>query len=419
MLKIKGGNLLRGSINVNGSKNASLALIAASLLTKGKVTLNNVPNILDVNVFIHILKYLNVKVSFNNNCLTLDSTYIEYKSLLIEEIKKLRASSYLMGVFLSLFNKVEIYNPGGCSFSERPIDYHLNGFKTFGVDINEVNSSLFLEVNNIKNGYYYIPNISVGTTIDLLLFASLKDNTFIIDNIALESEVEEVIKFLKLLDIEIIKIRERTLLIKGKKELKKDINYTVMNDRIEAATLALFGATLGDKLTINGFNLLDNLYLLNIFNKLKVPYILKENKLIISKVKDFKGIDLETNPFPLLPTDIQPILTVFLSLGIDESSIKENIYPSRTSYVYELQKLNYNIKINNNKIIIKNSKKLKGNIVYGKDLRGSCALLLAALLIDDISYLEGYYFIKRGYEDLINRLNLLGANINEEETFNN
>jgi len=419
MLKIKGGNLLRGSINVNGSKNASLALIAASLLTKGKVTLNNVPNILDVNVFIHILKYLNVKVSFNNNCLTLDSTYIEYKSLLIEEIKKLRASSYLMGVFLSLFNKVEIYNPGGCSFSERPIDYHLNGFKTFGVDINEVNSSLFLEVNNIKNGYYYIPNISVGTTIDLLLFASLKDNTFIIDNIALESEVEEVIKFLKLLDIEIIKIRERTLLIKGKKELKKDINYTVMNDRIEAATLALFGATLGDNLTINGFNLLDNLYLLNIFNKLKVPYILKENKLIISKVKDFKGIDLETNPFPLLPTDIQPILTVFLSLGIDESSIKENIYPSRTSYVYELQKLNYNIKINNNKIIIKNSKKLKGNIVYGKDLRGSCALLLAALLIDDISYLEGYYFIKRGYEDLINRLNLLGANINEEETFNN
>ena len=419
MLKIKGGNLLRGSINVNGSKNAALALIAASLLTKGKVTLNNVPNILDVHVFIDILQYLNVKVSFNNNCLTLDSTYIEYKSLLIDEIKKLRASSYLMGVFLSLFNKVEIYNPGGCSFSERPIDYHLNGFKTFGVDINEVNSSLFLEVNNIKNGYYYIPNISVGTTIDLLLFASLKDNTFIIDNIALESEVEEVIKFLKLLDVEIIKIRERTLLIKGKKELKKDINYTVMNDRIEAATLALFGAALGDNLTINGFNLLDNLYLLNIFNKLKVPYILKENKLIISKVKDFKGIDLETNPFPLLPTDIQPILTVFLSLGIDESSIKENIYPSRISYVYELNKLNYNIKINNNKIIIKNSKKLKGNIVYGKDLRGSCALLLAALLIDDISYLEGYYFIKRGYEDLINRLNLLGANINEEKTFNN
>ena len=419
MLKIKGGNLLRGSINVNGSKNAALALIAASLLTKGKVTLNNVPNILDVHVFIDILQYLNVKVSFNNNCLTLDSTYIEYKSLLIDEIKKLRASSYLMGVFLSLFNKVEIYNPGGCSFSERPIDYHLNGFKTFGVDINEVNSSLFLEVNNIKNGYYYIPNISVGTTIDLLLFASLKDNTFIIDNIALESEVEEVIKFLKLLDVEIIKIRERTLLIKGKKELKKDINYTVMNDRIEAATLALFGAALGDNLTINGFNLLDNLYLLNIFNKLKVPYILKENKLIISKVKDFKGIDLETNPFPLLPTDIQPILTVFLSLGIDESSIKENIYPSRISYVYELNKLSYNIKINNNKIIIKNSKKLKGNIVYGKDLRGSCALLLAALLIDDISYLEGYYFIKRGYEDLINRLNLLGANINEEKTFNN
>ena len=183
MLKIKGNKLLKGSIEVKGSKNSSLPIIIASLLNKGKVRLENVPNISDVNILLNILRYLNVDVNYKNNILEIDSSKIEYKSLLIEDIKKIRASSYFMGAFLSLFNKVEIFNPGGCNFSYRPIDYHLKGFKEFGVDIVSEND-LLLEVKNIHNGYYFIPNISVGTTIDLLLFFSLKENLFILDNIA-------------------------------------------------------------------------------------------------------------------------------------------------------------------------------------------------------------------------------------------
>ena len=416
MLKVKGNRLLKGMIEVKGSKNASLALITASLLNKGKVTLENVPNIIDVNELINILRYLNVRVKFKNNILEIDSSNIEYKSLSIPEVKKFRASSYLMGAFLSLFKKVEIYNPGGCNFSNRPIDYHLNGFKEFGVDVNE-SEVLFLKENSIHNGYYKIPNISVGTTIDLLLFSSLHDNLFILDNVALEVEVIEVINFLKLLGVEITKIKERTLIIKGKKELNKDVKFRVMNDRIEAGSLALLGALLGDNLCIKGFDLFSNLYLLNIFNKLKVPYKLENDKLIISKFNDFDGIEVETNPYPFFPTDLQPLLCVFLATGKEKSIIKENIYPSRMSHINELNKLGFNFEVNNNKVIIKGINKLKGNTVTALDLRGGFSLLMGALLIDEVSIINNDHFIKRGYEDFINRLVNLGAIIYEEDYF--
>lgn len=416
MLKIKGGNLLKGVIEVKGSKNASLALIVASLLNKGEVKLYNVPDILDVRRLLNILKYLNVNVNFKDNILILDSSKIEYKSLLIDEVKKIRASSYLMGAFLSLFNKVEIFNPGGCNFSNRPIDFHLNGFKEFGAIIQE-NENLIINLDNIKSGYYKIPKISVGTTINLLLFGALKNNLLIIDNVALEPEVEEVIDFLSLMGVEIIKIKERTLLIKGNKSLNKNVEYHVKNDRIEAASLALLGASIGDNLEIKGFNIYDNLYLLNIFLKLNVPFKLGVNSLTISKYVDFEGIELETNPYPLLPTDIQPLLSVFLSLGKSSSIIKENIYPKRNNYIKELNKLNYNLNVNNNLIIINNSNNLKGSHLVGEDLRGTFALLMGSLISDNTSYLKGKEYIERGYEDIFNRLRKIGANIEEISSY--
>lgn len=418
MVKIYGNKLLKGTIEVKGSKNASLGLIVASLLTKGKVKLSNVPNILDVQILLNILRYLNVKVYFQNNTLELDSSEIEYKSLLIDEVKKIRASSYLMGAFLSLFNKIEIYNPGGCAFSYRPINYHINAFKAFGVIVNEKEEKLMMELCDAHNGYYYIPNVSVGTTIDLLLFCSLKTKMFILDNIALECEVEEVIKFLRLCGVEIIKIKEKTLLIKGKEKLNENIEYNVMNDRIEAGTLALLGASLGDNLEIKGFNIFDNLYLLNLFSKLNVPYIIKKDSLFISRYTDFEGVNLETNPYPFLPTDLQPLISVFLSLGKSQSTIKENIYPSRLSHIEQLNKLNFNLDINNNMIIINPIGTLKGNILKGSDLRGGCSLIMAALIVDDISYFEGINYVNRGYEDFINRLKKIGASIDEEENNN-
>ena len=415
MLKIRGNKVLNGVIEVKGSKNAALALIVCSILTKGKITLENVPNILDVNILLNILKYLNVKIEFNNNLLNIDSAEITYKSLIIDDCNKIRASSYLMGAFLSLFNKVEITNPGGCNFSERPIDFHLEGFKTFGAEVREDNNFLFIESNNVKNGYYYIPNVSVGTTIDLLLFFSLKECTFILDNVALECEVEEVIKFLTLVGVEIKRIKEKTLLIKGKKCLIDNIKYKVMNDRIEAGSFAILGACIGDDLKIKGFNMYDNLYLLNIFLKLKIPFKLEDDILTISRFTDFEGIKLNTNPYPLFPTDLQPLMCVLLSLGKSESLIEENIYPKRMSHLNELNKLGFNLSFNNNTIIVNNIKKLNKNRVVGYDLRGSFSLLIALLLIDDFSYLDGVKYLDRGYENLVVRLKEIGALIYEEK----
>ena len=190
-----------------------------------------------------------------------------------------------------------------------------------------------------------------------------------------------------------------------------------MNDRIEAGSLALLGALLGDNLCIKGFDLFSNLYLLNIFNKLKVPYKLENDKLIISKFNDFDGIEVETNPYPFFPTDLQPLLCVFLATGKEKSIIKENIYPSRMSHINELNKLGFNFEVNNNKVIIKGINKLKGNTVTALDLRGGFSLLMGALLIDEVSIINNDHFIKRGYEDFINRLVNLGAIIYEEDYF--
>ena len=320
-----------------------------------------------------------------------------------------------MGAFLALFKKVEITIPGGCAFSERPIDFHLEGFRTFGAKINEENSHLFIESDEIKNGYYYIPKISVGTTIDLLLFFSLNENTFILDNVALECEVEEVIKFLTLAGVEIKRIKEKTLLIKGRKCLVDNFKYRVMNDRIEAGSFAILGACLGENLIIKGFNMYDNLYLLNIFYKLKTPFKIEKDSLVISRFYDFEGITISTNPFPLFPTDLQPLLCVLLSLGKSESTIIENIYPKRMSHINELNKLGFNLTFNNNLIIINPIDKLNKNNVVGLDLRGTFALLLASLLVDDYCYLEGVKYLERGYENLIDRLKEIGASIHEEK----
>lgn len=415
MLKIKGNKTLTGEVQISGSKNASLALIVASLLNKEEVVLKNVPNILDVNILLNILRYLNVIIEYKNNELYINSKNIEYKTLAIDDVKKIRGSSYLMGAFLSLFKKVEIYNPGGCAFSNRPIDYHLEAFEIFGSNVSYYENKILITLDKEVNGYYHIPQISVGTTIDILIFASLLENTIILDNIANEPEVHEVINFLILLGVEIVKIKEKTLFVKGNKSLKNRITYTLKNDRIEAQTFALIGASIGENLIIKGFDIFDNLYLLNIFIKLKVPFNIQEDTLIISKIKDFEGLELETNPFPLLPTDIQPLLCVFLSLGRSKSTIEELIYPTRLSHVYELQKLGFNLDINNNYIIIKPINKLIGNIVTGKDLRGTFSLVIGALLVDDIVYINNEHFIYRGYENVIDKLKNLGADISEEK----
>lgn len=411
---IKGGNKLSGTINIDGSKNAALALIPASLLCKDRVTLTNVPNISDIIDMLEILKELNVKYEFKNNTLDIDASEIINRPLISEKIKNIRASYYFMGALLSLFKHVEIVAPGGCKIGNRPIDYHLNSFKKMGVNILQNKDIYELSYSYLNNTTLTLPFPSVGATINLMLASVLSENILVIDNISCEPEVLQVMEYLKLSGAKIKLIDNHTLIIIGVTKLKK-INFKVMNDRIEAGTYCILGALLGDHLTIKGINKEHILSLLTILDHINVNYSLIDESITFYQSNFKNYIYVETSPYPLFPTDLQQPLCVLASFLPHDSIIYEKIYYERKGHIQELKKMGANIFTFQNKIVIKGNGKLHGANLIASDLRGGAALVIAALTATGNSQLSNIHYIERGYPDLINKLNKVGANIKMED----
>lgn len=407
-IRIKGQKMLNGSVRIDGSKNLIVSLIPASLLSKGRVVFHNVPLISDVFLLIDILEKLNVKTTLQDKTLSIDATNIIYQDLLYDEIKEFRASYYFIGVMLGLFGKLKIYHPGGCDFGKRPIDYHLASLKQLGVEIDE-DEIIDLKFNNIKENIVEFNVSSVGATINLLLFASTIENEIKIINGAIEPEIIELIKFLRLMGVNII-VDNRTFIIKGKRKLN-GAEFSVIPDRIEAGTYALLGASVGDNISISPVikEHLESLF--EIFDILEVPYEYSNHVLNISRCNINKGILIETKPYPGFPTDLQQPLTAFLTQLNATSVIIETIYENRFAHIPMLNKMGANIIKQNNMIVVVGGNQLKGAKIDGKDLRGGASLLIAALCAEGESILTGLKFINRGYENIVNKCQKLGAEI--------
>lgn len=407
-IRIKGQKMLNGSVRIDGSKNLIVSLIPASLLSKGRVVFHNVPLISDVFLLIDILEKLNVKTTLQDKTLSIDATNIIYQDLLYDEIKEFRASYYFIGVMLGLFGKLKIYHPGGCDFGKRPIDYHLASLKQLGVEIDE-DEIIDLKFNNIKENIVEFNVSSVGATINLLLFASTIENEIKIINGAIEPEIIELIKFLRLMGVNII-VDNRTFIIKGKRKLN-GAEFSVIPDRIEAGTYALLGASIGDNISISPVikEHLESLF--EIFDILEVPYEYSNHVLNISRCNINKGILIETKPYPGFPTDLQQPLTAFLTQLNATSVIIETIYENRFAHIPMLNKMGANIIKQNNMIVVVGGNQLKGAKIDGKDLRGGASLLIAALCAEGESILTGLKFINRGYENIVNKCQKLGAEI--------
>lgn len=408
-IRIVGGKLLKGQVHIDGSKNLVVSIIPASLLCKDKVILYNVPPISDVDYLIKILNRLNVKTIYKDNTLTIDSSNIKYCDLLNDDIRSFRASYYFMGVILGMFGRLKIYHPGGCNFGKRPINYHLEAFKEMGVDYIE-QEVITLKLNNKHDTVINFKSSSVGASINAtLLAASLKTKT-IINNIALEPEVTELLKFLARMGVNIEGIGTRNIVIKGSNNLKGH-EFTIIPDRIEAGTYALIGAAIGEEMVISPVikEHLESLF--NIFDELEVPYSYKDNILTISKFNTSKGILIKTAAYPGFPTDLQQPLTAVLSKNNATSIIIENIYQNRFAHVPMLNKMGADIKINNNVIIIHGVSNLLGSKVDGKDLRGSASLVIGALIAKGESIVTGLNYINRGYASIIDKVKKLGADI--------
>ena len=410
---IEGKHRLNGTISIKGSKNSALAIIVAAILAKDIVIIKNIPNISDVKNLISVLKKLNCKIKYNGYSMMIDSSKIQYEPLYFEEIKKLRASYYFMGAFLSLFKKVEIFKPGGCEIGKRPIDLHLLGFQELNCKIIDDKDKVIIDGKNYHSKTISLSFPSVGATINLILAAVLNPGTTIIKNVAIEPEIGDLIDFLKKMGAIIIGKDEKVILIKGVEKLH-GCKHKIIPDRIEGGTYIIYACALANKLTIKNIIVKHQKALLKALIDANITMDIYQNKITIYQNKKLSPIKLITGPYPEFPTDLQQIMCTFLTCLPGYSHVIETIFENRYTHVDELNKLKAKIKIINKELLIAKNK-LFASELYCKDLRGGAALLLACMMAEGVSILNNTKYIDRGYLDLIENLNNLGACIKKEK----
>lgn len=409
-IKVKGNKTVNGVIKVSGSKNASLPIICASLFCNGEVILKNVPDILDIRNLIELLKYINVKCEFNDNVLKIDSSKIEYKNLDIPLMKTFRASYYLIPPLLKEHCTFKFTSVGGCSFEERPINFHIDLLKESGVEVINHEDLYYLKVDEFKDFEYTFKKKSLGATINGILLGLKTKRKVTLKNCSKEIEVLDLINFLEQCGLEIL-ITEDSISFNGKTQLNP-IEYEIMPDRIEAETFALIGLGLG-RIGIFDFIKEHHHAFLDFLDKNKIVYTLEDDFLLVNKslIEDSNLIELDS--YPSLSTDIGPILLAYLLLGKKMFIIEDKVYPSRLS---KLEYFTKSFKSLNNTLLV-NPINIEGDnyILIGSNLRDTMAYLYYSLTHDGNYYIYGEEYLVRGYEEIINKLISLGCYVEEED----
>ena len=408
---INGNKTLSGKISVSGSKNASLPIIAATILNKDINELYNVPKIEDVNIMLKILTDLGCEINNNNKQnLIINSNTMNQTDISTGLMKKLRASILLVGAILGRFKRVTFSLPGGCNIGNRPIDLHIRSFRKLGVTIEENENKIKCTLDRIKSNSIYLDFPSVGATENIILISVLGDHEITIQNSATEPEIIDLADFLNCMGANIIGAGSKTIKIKGVKKLNS-ISYKIIPDRIEAGTLlSAFAITRGEGIVENVIpKHIDAL--LDTLKKLGCKIIIENNAIYINATNSLISTNIRTLPYPGFPTDMQPIITVLLLTCDGNTTIYETIFENRFEFTKQLSKMNADIKIENETLNFIGPQKLKGNRVECTDLRGGAAIALAGLVAEGNTLIDKVDHIVRGYEEFDIKLNKIGAEI--------
>ena len=407
---IEGGHPLTGTIKISGAKNSAVALVPASLLAEDTVTIDNIPNISDINALNEILEYLGATVKRNGETMEINPSTVQNKAIPENQAKKLRASYYFMGALLGKYKKAEMYFPGGCSIGARPIDLHLKGFEALGATIKTEEDKYIIEAQELIGTNIYLDFASVGATINIMLAATKALGTTIIENAAKEPEIVNVATFLNQMGAKITGAGTSEIKITGVKKLHGC--YTeVIPDRIEAGTYIIAGALIGDNLKIDNI-IPDHIEsLLLKLKEMKANIKIEKDHIIISKKDTLKKINVQTQVFPGFPTDLQQPLTTLLTQCNGISILEENIYENRFQNVQYLNQMGANIKIDNKMLLINGPTELIGKEVEATDLRAGACLVLAGLIAQGTTKITNIKYILRGYENIIEKLTNVGAHI--------
>ncbi|MFV0275295.1 MAG: UDP-N-acetylglucosamine 1-carboxyvinyltransferase [Bacilli bacterium] len=407
---IEGGNTLTGQIEISGDKNTAVALIPASLLSSGTINLENVPDISDVDVLSNILERLNCKIINNNGIFTIDSTNIKYNSIDKNQSVKLRASYYFMGAMLSRFKKVEIYFPGGCSIGKRPIDMHLNAFEKLGATIIENDGKILIKAKELIGTTIKQKFPSVGATINTILVSTLAKGTTIIENAAKEPQIKDLEEFLNKMGAKISGAGTDTITIEGVKCLN-NCTHKVIPDRVEASTYLVLGVLIGKDLIINNLRIDHMTAIIDAMKKMKINFELGKGFIKISKSDNILPIDLVTDVYPGFITDIQQPFTLLLAKANGISTLVETIWENRFMHIPYLNEMGCNIIVDDNKITVYGPSSFKGKEVVATDLRGGVTMLVAGLIAKGTTKISEIEHILRGYENIVEKLGNIGANI--------
>ncbi len=412
-LLIKGKTELTGKIIISGSKNATLPILAASILAN-EVKLLNTPLVKDIFTMLELLKFIgiNIKVRTNENKIELINEKRNINTLApYKLVKTMRAGVLVLGPLLTKYKKAKVSLPGGCAIGTRPVDLHLFALKKLGAKIRIKDGYIIAEAKKGLTGTKIkFPSISVGATENALLAAYGAKGKTVLLNCALEPEIQDLIKFLKKLGCN-IKISGRKITLIGNLVTKKKITHKIIFDRIEAGTYLIAGALIGKKLVIKNIEPKILKCEINTLKKMGVKSIINQDSISILKSESLNKINVSTKPYPGFPTDLQAQLMVLMTRAKGLSKIKENIFENRFMHVPELKRMGANIEIKNKTAYITGPSNLTGAEVMATDLRASVSLVLAGLIADNRTIINRIYHLDRGYEQIENKLKKCKAKI--------
>lgn len=408
---ISGGQKLKGKVNISGAKNAALAILPAVLLSDGVCVIENLPSISDITLMCKILEDLGADVKLlSKGTLQIDPRKVKSGVASYELMRNMRASCYLLGALLGRFGESIVYLPGGCDFGTRPIDQHLKGFEVMGAKCSLDGGMIKVKSKKLVGNNVYLDVVSVGATVNIMLAAVRAEGLTVIENAAKEPHIVDLANFLNCMGADIVGAGTDVIKIKGVKKLS-GITYSIIPDQIEAGTYLVAAAATRGEITIE--NVIPK-HLESITAKLKeIGVELTEGTdfVHIKCDKELKKCNVKTMPHPGFPTDMQPQITALLSIVPGTSVVTEAVWDNRFRYIEELRRMGANISVDGRTAVIEGVEELDGAPVKATDLRAGAALVIAGLAAKGTTVIDEIRHIERGYEEIIEKFQALGANI--------
>ena len=414
---VQGGHPLFGEVRISGAKNAAVAIIPAALLVDGVCRIENIPQISDVTALLKILEQLGANVRFlNRSSVEIDCRHISTTQVSQELAHKIRASYYLIGALLGRFGEAEVSMPGGCNFGGvRPIDQHVKGFVATGAEVREGDFICAkAEGGRMKGANIYLDVVSVGATMNIMMAAVLAEGTTVIENAAKEPHIVDLANFLNSMGADVKGAGTDTIRIFGVDKLHGG-SYAIIPDQIEAGTYMAAVAACGGQVLVRGIIPKHMDCITAKLQEMGVQVEEQDDTLLVRRSGKLHRANVKTLPYPGFPTDMQPQITVALCLAEGTSMVTEGVWDNRYRYVGELTRMGAQIRVEGRSAVVEGVEHLNAASVQAYDLRAGAAMVIAALAAEGTSEVSNVHYIERGYEDIIEKLRSIGAQIESVE----